>query len=271
MNKTTFKCFAVPANYDLPGSMREAIQTMDGRPMEHVFVGTSDNHDWGCFGRGVKNNDDPANTKLLKQGEGNSAWAQLINGEDAEHPTGITNYIDGTCHSVANRLLLLADIDASDASGNAIVNFMYGKYGFGIAAYRDLVERSADQLNRSQPDSVPADELSKVLKQIEGYIEDELATVKKDFEQQFPLDIDNLPPLQRSGLRQIYTDFHNQRNEAHSRLDRTNPKNGQSEYFKSMRPALSKTFFDLQDLFGKEQYAVIFKTSPEQALRFLLG
>ncbi|OGV42521.1 MAG: hypothetical protein A2X46_04440 [Lentisphaerae bacterium GWF2_57_35] len=270
MEKATFTCYATPANYEIPGGIRKTIQAIDGHQMEHVFVTSSDGDDWGCFGRGASQID-KSKCRIVAEGQGIAEWARLINGHDQAHPTGITNFIDGTCHCVANRLLVLAGVDACEASGNFLVNFMYGKYVFGLNAYRDLAEKSANELNTNKPYSIPDSEVARVLAQIEGHITDELAIMQKDFEAQFPLDIETLPDQQRLELRRIYEHFHSQRIEAYQQLDRSNPKAAQLRYFELMQPALTKVFIDLQELFGIERYAELINVAPDQAVRLLLG
>lgn len=237
--------------------------------LDHVFVTSSEGHDWGCFGRGA---DYIAQARVIAEGAGIAEWADLINGTDANSPTGITNFIDGTCHCVANRLLVLAGTDVSAAKGNELVILLYGKYGFRIQEYVARVQSAAAEVNQKAPGAISDAEVEAVVSRITGSLSDELLLLKEDFESRVMLKLNGLDVSQKSNMRRIYTDFHAKREEAHAGIDRTRrPEDAQTDYIAQMKPLVVQCLRNMLDTLGSELYGKVFTVSPEQAVAFLLG
>ncbi len=167
MNKAQFLAYSIPT-LDYP------IDT--GFKLDHVFVVTSEGDDWGCFGRG---RDYIPQAKQIAQGLGYAKWGNMIRGGDE---TGLQNLITGTCHNVANRLLVLAGTGVSAAVGDALVLLFYGKYGFNVDAYINRVQSSAAAINEAEPGALSDNEISDVINKVTGGMSDELEILEQDFQ-----------------------------------------------------------------------------------------
>ena len=185
---------------------------------------------------------------------------------------------DGVCHNAANRILVLAGADVSDATGNALVMLMYGKYGFNIPQYIQAVKDAAQKVNADARTTViPQDEVDAVVARITGDVAGEIDTLEKDilrshFEEQ--LKLQNLSPDQVSRLRQIYSDFQEKRLAIFNATEAHNPNHSadiQAQYATAMKPALSQCLEQMLQTLGQTQFLAMFQASPEQAISFLLG
>ncbi len=258
----TFKAYGIPAmNYG-------HFHASPDRPLEHVFVLTDAGHDWGCFGRGGAA---ISHSRLLTESVGNARWANLANGTDKDHPTGMTNFVDGTCHCVANRLLAFSNSDVSAANGNELVILGYGKYGYGLDAFVERVKDAAVHL-RGEGVFIGDEEVAQIEQKLRGHIREELDILRKDFEELFPLKIGALATEKLAGLRSIYERYHTRRLEVRASIDPTAPQSEvQTQYRTLLHPALIKCLYDAMDLLGQDVYTKLLKLSPPEAARFLFG
>lgn len=103
---------------------------------------------WGCFGRGYTHGDQ---AELLYTGTIAKEWALALNPytDDAvQHPSfqaGVANTVNGTCHTLANRLLLLSQDEKADVStsiDDAYSVAIFGKYGSGLLPASRLLDKS---------------------------------------------------------------------------------------------------------------------------------
>jgi len=252
-----------------------------GITVSHTFV-ASPSHNWNCFGTGKEAT---AGAKVLPSGAGSAyeQWASNIygpyEGRGNDCPAaGLHVTYDGVCHNAANRILVLADADVSDATGNALVMLMYGKYGFNIPQYIQAVKDAAQKVNAdARTTIIPQDEVDGVVARITGDVAGEIDTLEKDilrshFEER--LKLQNLSPDQASRLRQIYSDFQAQRLVIFNATEAHNPNhstNIQAQYATAMKPVLSQCLEQMLQTLGETQFLALFQASPEQAISFLLG
>ncbi len=252
-----------------------------GIKVSHTFV-ASPNHNWNCFGTGKEAVN---SAKVLQSGAGSGyeQWACYVygpyDGKGGECPAaGLHVQYDGVCHNAANRVLVLANADVSDATGNALVMLMYGKYGFNIPQYIQAVKDAAQKVNAdARTTIIPQDEVDGVVARIMGDVASEIDTLEKDilrshFEEQ--LKLQTLSHDQASRLWQIYSDFQAQRLVIFDATEAHNPNhstNIQAQYATAMKPVLSQCLEQMLQTLGETQFLAMFQASPEQAISFLLG
>jgi hypothetical protein len=255
-----------------------------GITLSHTFVG-SPNHNWNCFGQGTEY---IRNAKSLPSGAGLAyeQWASNIYGPNEGKLTdspaaGLHAKYDGVCHNAANRLLVLAGADVSDATGNALAILMYGKYGFNIPQYIQAVKDAAQKVNTdARTIVIPQNEVDDVVARIKGGAASEIDTLVKDidkvvlrshFEEQ--LELQNLSPNQLTSLRQIYSDFQEKRLAIFNATEAQNPSitDIQAQYAKAMKEVLKQCLEQMLQTLEEPQFLAMFQASPEQAIKFLLG
>jgi hypothetical protein len=181
---------------------------VDSLATEHTFVLSSDNHNWNCFGRGA---DVKAQARLVRTGSASSKWASAIygknEGSDVGAAAGLQIRYDGVCQNAANRILVLAGIDARGTQGNAIATLMYGKFGFNIDQYIQTVKDTGATM--IQAGEITAAEVQNVLNRIDqGQTTDaELDILHADIAEQWSLTLPDLTDAQRAAFRPIYSDY----------------------------------------------------------------
>lgn len=267
MEKTEFIAYGVSTT---------AYPSLKNRPVDHVFVVTSE-HNWPCFGRGGK---EIPNSHVVAKGFGYAKWAEYINGPDPIHPTGLINKVTGVCHNVANRLLVLANADVSDAFGNEIVTLMYGKYGFYVDQYVERVKATAARVNEEIPGAITQNDIDSVVNRITNDIGDELESLVEDIEARSGIEIS---AAKKQGLGIIYTEFHKRREEVFAEVsryqDHTINSCGidappalafQQRFQESMNSLLKNFLQEVINHFGLDTFVKVFKVNPDQAQLLLL-
>jgi hypothetical protein len=226
--------------------------------LDHVFIISSENNNWNCFGGGKE---EACKQYEIASTQGFIEWARLVYGPENEGREGrppnaypaadVTELYNGVCQNVANRILLLADtnIDVRKAHGNALVTLLYGKYGFGIDIFIEKIKSTARQLN------VTHLELDKVLRCIiQGQTaESELNILKSIYEiktgQPFPV----IPNDLYTRLTTAHTAFQVRRTEEFNRLSQT--KAGQDirkDLVDALKPDLKEYYKILEEIFGRD-------------------
>ncbi len=241
----------------------------NGKPVEHVFVTSEHGHDWGCFGGGKVYLSRP-DCRVLSEGYGDTDWANRLYGTDLVLPTGIRNKIDGSCHCVANRILVLADIDVSQAYGDTLVMLFYGKYGFRLAEYIERIKQTAQEINKESPDRIHDEIVEKIASKLLSYKSDELSIIRDKFEQAIGSDFSLLNDRQKNSIRDIYQSLHENRLEKYMTLEISDGGNhDQEKYQESMIPVLHKHLCEIREALGDNLYFQIFKMAPEMGTELL--
>ena len=77
-----------------------------------------------------------------------------------------------------------------------------------------------------------------------------------------------------SKLRQIYSDFQEERLATFNATEAHNPNHSadiQAQYATAMKPALSQCLEQMLQTLGETRFLAMFQALPEQAISFLLG
>jgi hypothetical protein len=272
MNKAQFQAYCI--DFSGYGGLPPGIK------VSHTFV-ASPSHNWNCFGTGKEA---IASAKVLPSGAGlgYEQWASYVygpyDGKVGDCPAaGLHVQYDGVCHNAANRILVLANADVSDATGNALVILMYGKFGFNIPKYIQSVKDAAQRVNTEAATTIiTQQEIDAVVARITGDPAGEFNTLEKDilrshFEDQ--LKLHDLRPDQLDRLRQIYGGFQESRLKVFNATEAHAPSNTniQAQYANAMKPVLSQCLEQMLQTLGEDQFLKMFQASPEQAISFLLG
>lgn len=142
--------------------------------VDHVFMAPEDlTLDWNCFGGGVN---ELRNAQLKKRvreigfGHGNVEWMRSVYGPVGSAAAGVTNCFNGVCQTVGNRLMAMTkeNVDTSKAKGNELVVLVFGKYGYGVADFINLIRKKADELNAAKPDAVSGEEVARTVANLEA-------------------------------------------------------------------------------------------------------
>jgi hypothetical protein len=87
---------------------------------DHTYVASSAGLAWGCHGRAL------GGTKLC-DGPGNIDQAACL--AQANGEAGVSQWVTGVCHQMANRILYPAQLDVMAARGYALSTLWWGSYG----------------------------------------------------------------------------------------------------------------------------------------------
>lgn len=138
----------------------------------HCFVITDDKKTcWANHGGGWS--DSRKKTKVA-QTRAYKEWLWDFVPPDKIDNCGIQFFVNGVCHTYANRELLLGedDADASKAAKDYVCVVFFGKYGFGLNRLKQLLTESYQRVTGSYND--PYGALNKVLNRVDNTIDDEL-------------------------------------------------------------------------------------------------
>ena len=246
-------------------------------PIDHTYVTSSDNHNWNCFGRGAG-----SGGRVLRSVKASSKWAALIYGQqyegsqDCGAPAGLAIRHSGVCQNVANRILVLGNADASGSFGNALATVMYGKFGFNIPQYIEIVKSTGDQLLKSDPGEITQQDIDTVLGRIAyGQTPDaELDILHADLDVEENKSLPDVTEAQRNAFRPIYSDYQKQRADAFATVDaKSNPSDQFA--FGALKDALiapwTQCVTRLITTLGPDQFQAMFGVSPEIATKLMGG
>lgn len=156
---------------------------------EHVFAVTDDKkYTWPFFGRGYPTE----GSRIILTANLPIEWAfslikaHQVNGMPVNDGAGIINQMSGTCHTAANRLLILseAEADVTEAKGDDYSVILFGKYGFGIV---DFAKRLADTYPVSY-NGKKNDDLQIVLSRLLNFLPTEFNAWRRVLESNFTFD-----------------------------------------------------------------------------------
>jgi hypothetical protein len=199
------------AQFSLFASPSDSIRSV---PTEHTYVLSSDNHTWNCFGA-------YSGGRPIRTSNGSSEWAKLLYGPNEANEdqnalaVGMKVRYHGVCQNAANRILALTNdnIDARGSRGNAFATLMFGKFGFNIQQYKDLIQSTGQQVLQAHPGEISLSDIQNVLARIDAGLtpDAELDILHTDlsFEEH-----DNLPDItdaQRTAFRPIYDNYQKER------------------------------------------------------------
>ena len=155
--------------------------------------------------------------------------------------------------------LVLAGVDVSEATGNALVILMYGKYGFNIAQYVQSVRDAAQKVNADAGTTIiTPDEINGVLTRITGDPTGEFEILERDvllshFEDR--LKLHGLTTDQLNKLRQIYGEFQEERLEIFNATEERHHgivSNIQADYAANMKAPLEQCLDKMLQTLGED-------------------
>ncbi len=183
--------------------MESAYMIPDGW---HTFiVNKSKTIEWKNFGGGWK---DPRRKELVAETHLYLEWAcefvaptpvpktDEVGKKDIPVPNlgmgGIEFAVNGVCHTIANRILAIADSDADvrAAKGDHHAVFFFGKYGFGLKQFVGLVEKA--HRDAAEKYTIPAHALDAVKNRIKDYIDSELLAWRYIAQEVIKIPVDDL-------------------------------------------------------------------------------
>jgi hypothetical protein len=264
--KATFKLYAVSC---IP---------FGGLDSEHTFI-ISEGHNFNCFGRGAESIPE---SRVVCETTASAKWAERIYGEfegsqDQTKPAaGVRVRYDGVCQNAANRLLVLGGdgVDARQTKGNVLATLLYGKFGFNIDKFLEVVTRSGNEL--VQTGEIDASDVAAVIQRIKsGLLPDaELEILHADIPEQLnlPKALPELTDNQRALFRPIYADYQQDRLAA---FDATPKEYGEEiawkKYPTMLVPALTKCMLRLQKELSRTDFEQMFGVEPEQVIQLVKG
>jgi hypothetical protein len=279
MTKVHIQAYAI----DFEGADYNTKGLPPGVKLSHTF-GSSPIFDWNCFGRGK---DCISDATPLSSGAGEifEQWAGYIYGDysgtrfqDQEHDAaGIYVRVNGVCHNAANRILVLAGADVSDATGDALVLLLYGKYGYDIEEYIQTVRNAAQRVNDEVGTIViTPEQVNTVVQRITGDIGDEFDNLEKEMLQQHfmeRLHDQNISSEKVVSVKELYKKFQEKRRAIYLNIKQENPdrETFQSRFTSAMKPELMSFLSGAMETLGESQYLSLFEAHPADAVQFLLG
>lgn len=270
-NITVYACEA--ENYD----------ALQGYRVDHVYLTSTTNNNWNCFGRGRETARPDYKIELT---HGYALWMELVygvenegksgRGENAHPAAGVWNLFSGVCHNAANRLLVLANDnkDVWRANGNGFVTVLFGKYGFEMDAFIASVKNAAKQLE------VPAEELANVVDRIrKGQTpEAELEVFRKIYEHRTGSRFDAIGATAIDRITDQWKHFQVRRLEEFRRLAKLvkteKDQDIRDELQKNLQPDLVEFYRALGGIIGQDTVHKVLQVLPEkmvQALGALAG
>ena len=170
----------------------------------HVYLTESQNHQtsWGCFGRSYMPSEPGSNLGTFKI---YLHWATVFVAPNAEpqpqYQGGIYNTVNGTCHTIANRILALSDNNQANVSASVDDKYsvvVFGKYGAGTEPFVQLLRDSAAQA------SIPDTTLESIIARVKKPEEDELTAWAEIIQSLLNIDIkawlDGNPAIKNAAL-----------------------------------------------------------------------
>lgn len=161
---------------------------------KHIYVvGKYDrNRNWGCFGRGYSPNDGAqlvCDTTIYQ--EWVLKFAPYTN--TSSYQSGVANTVNGTCHTLANRILALSEDDnacVAKSIDDAYSVVVFGKYGSGTIQLINLLSESFRQA--CQAKAMPESLLMKVKNRVMNPYDDELNAWCYVIEKRFNVNVEQL-------------------------------------------------------------------------------
>ncbi len=156
----------------------------------HTFFVTADKKIcWANYGRCW--NDKGDRIKIADQ-KSYQEWLNEFCPNGDYTKCGITFGVNGVCHTVTNRELLIGedDVDVRNAAKNFVTVSIFGKYGFGLSALKQLI---TDAYNRANLKVMfPEGILETVLQRIDNTLEDEANAWQQLMNEYFALSLKDI-------------------------------------------------------------------------------
>ncbi len=189
---------------------------------------------------------------------------------------GLSIRYDGVCQNAANRILVITgdEIDCREVQGNALAILMYGKFGFNLAKYLDLVKSAGEQLLKTDPGEITEADIDTVLNRITRGMsaDDELDILHADVQEQMATHLSSLTDTQRRDFDTIYVDFQTERSAAFAAASKqATGEAAQAPLRNDLIGPLTKCFSRLVEAVGMDGFQAMFGVDPKLATKFLVG
>jgi len=266
---------------DCPGAKHSWGLDAYPNPFYHVYVMAENGYCWGCFGRGVS---EVPNAEIICEGSANLEWVMQIAVDACSvNPklcstgalcysgpcAGVTLSVNGICQNCANRLLLPAGIDVSNAPGNEVATFIFGKYGLGRQELIERVTKAAGRVNAAQSGAISPEELETVLGRIRTEEADEYKIILDDLRQFLGVKAPELPQGVQQKLMAIHGELYDQRSNTYDQF-RVNAISLE-QYKTTMKGNALNAFTAIAKEIGVSGFDKLFGLSPAAAVKFAFG
>lgn len=243
------------------------IPELGNWPLDHVFVSTTDGMSWGCFGRGLS---DEPNARVIAQAEGCLDWVTEIAGQITNNSVaGVTHQVNGICQNAANRLLLPAGIDVSDAPGNEIATSIFGKFGLGLSTFAQSVKDAAHRVNQRTPGLISEEMIARAVSKITHSKKEEIEILAEDLQDFLKINTKGLSNKVRAQLHDIYSELYLKRHATYAGF--LNGKLSPDAYKASLRSNILKALENVKAVIGDAAFMTIFKLPPAVAAQYAVG
>ena len=216
-----------------------------GHEGSHCFVISIDRSivwaNWGGGWSDTRTRTKLCETRMYKE------WALNCAPAGSSIKVGVRFGVNGVCHTAANRELLISIESAcvKKALSNDLVTFFFGKYGMGLNELKTLLRESYNQTMQNYTDSYDA--LTKVLKKVDDYIDDEIE-VWKSVGKKMGMDVDDIMKKPLGGIvyaKNRLQKYINDREDLFQKcLDK---KVNENELKKQLKPLIIKHMTDCLD------------------------
>jgi len=262
MKTATFTAYARMTGYDSPQLNSLGIR------LDHVFVVSSLQNNWNCFGGGIE---EACDNHKIASSPGYVEWARLVYGPENEGKGGrppnafpaadVTELFNGVCQNAANRILALTEynLDVRKANGNALVTLLYGKYGFGINVFIEKIKAAASLCGASE------DELKMILNRFEQgqSAEAELDILRNIYTLRLGRPFPEIPAEQWSRMVQNHSVFQLRRTVEFNRLACDQSGHDiREDLVIALRPDLERYYNELENVFGRAAVLQIMQVLP---------
>ena len=237
-------------------------------PLTHVFVSTPGGLSWGCFGRDLQ---DEPDAKIIVEGPALLAWVrEIAGGVTKQSCAGVDFKVSGICHNAANRLLIPAGVDVSDAPGNEIATPIFGKYGLGLQEFAVRVRDAAHRVNGKQrADLISEEMVVSAVDSITHSKEEEIDILREDLQEFLNINTRELSEESRGQLREIYFQLYVSRHAIYADF-----KGGAitpEAYKGALSRAVTEAFEDASSVLGAEAFVSLFKMPAPVAAQYVVG
>ncbi len=168
----------------------------------HAFVVTEDRSNcWANYGRCWN---DKGDRVLVAKQRAYKEWFLEFCPPNNYAQVGINFGVNGVCHTVANRQLLIGedDVNVSQAPKNFVTVSVFGKYGFGLKILKQLITDSYNRalLKVDMPDTF----LNEVLARIDNTMDEETEAWIQLIEEYIALPISSIVTQHTDALDRLH-------------------------------------------------------------------
>lgn len=239
MKLAKIEAYSLASEYGVPDSSHCLVVTEDKKIC------------WNNYGGGW--NDSRTKTKVA---ENQAYWEWLMEfvPPDNEKKCGIAYAINGVCHTLANRELLLGknEVNVSKAPKDHVCVLFFGKYGMGLDELKQLLKNSYKTTMEHYKDSYNA--LDEVLSRVDDTIDFELKAWRQVAIEYIGIPVDDIMAKNPEGglatARARMRDFINKREEVYHQ----NKSDGKEKMKECISELIQTESDDYLEMLANRQY-----------------